>query len=524
MLELALIFAICIVVYYKFIKKNPEDDFMKELMLKQAQFQDQIQVEEEVKIVNSDVIILYSTQTGNALYYSKKLQDIILTYAMSAIVVNVGKIDLRIKLPCKLIIFVVSTFGDGDPSDDAITFYKELKQSDDNIFSDMDSVILGLGSSTYPRFNQAARHLKKLIGKPLLYKELDETKSLEMEFYNFISEFEPFLIEYGSKFGLKMSKTDKNIDVIYNSTKENILLGLPIHELVVDRTYPKLLRIANIDKIFEKDRICWHLEFELNDKEPKLNWEYGDHVAIYPQNSLENVLEMVNYFSLDEKTEEQELKVINGPTIVDSNFLFNEDVIIGRTKLDTVVLWEKEPARTIRTLLRFYIDLSAPVPINLIQKFKSLGYAQIVNDEFYKMYVFDKKLSIMDFVKLLQIPPTEKVLECILLYMTRIAARWYSITSSERLGDSISVCAITVDYNMEQPSMIKNGLVSETKSKKMKGLCTSYFTRCEKYLQRYHKSDGQISPLIVPVFTRKSNFKIPKYPVPMLWVGPGINY
>ena len=515
MIELALIVSILVAIYYKFIKANPDDDFMKELMIKQTQFTDKLEIDADLEIIACDVTILYSTQTGNALYYAKKLFDLVKSYNLSGQIINVAKLDLEKQISCKLFIFVMSTFGDGDPADDAVVFFKNLKIESENKFSHCPCVILGLGSSTYPRFNQAAKLLKKCIGKPLLYMEMDETKSLEMEFHHFTLQFELFLIEFGKSLGYPMDKTIKNINVIYNSVAENVLLGLDVHDLIVDRSHPKLLAIQSINKVFESDRVCYHIEFDNNKQDPQLNWEYGDHIAIYPQNSKSKLMEVCNYFNLQETMDTKTISVIHGPTLIDSDIELNGNLLTCRSKLDSVVVWENEAPKTLRTLFRNYIDLESPVPLLLIEKLKALGYCTAINDEFYKSQIFTKRIALMDFIKLFKVPSTTAVLNCILLYMSRISARWYSITSSDRLGDSISICVVTVSYTIEQPEELNGLEVIKTKNKAVKGLCTDYLTRCCTFL-----SETKL-PCIVPVFLRKSNFKIPKYAVPMLWVGPG---
>eukprot|EP00835_Amoeboradix_gromovi_P001623 NODE_78_length_23131_cov_0.599427.p5 type:complete len:527 gc:universal NODE_78_length_23131_cov_0.599427:11596-10016(-) len=522
-LEIVLTCGIIAVIYYRFIKKDQDDEFMKELMVKQLKFQESLEVEEVVKVAKCDITILYSTQTGNALYYSNKIHDLIVSYNMTCQIINVGKVDLQVNLPCKLVVFVVSTFGDGDPSDDGILFFKSLKLNGKNIFSDVDKVILGLGSSTYTQFNQAAKLLRKLVGSPNLYKELDETKSLEMEFYNFSSQFEIFLVHFGKQIGYPMLKSVKKINIIYDSTFSNISFGFPVHSVIVDRNYPKLMKVKSINKIFKTDRICWHMEFEVNKQDPAINWEYGDHVAIYPQNATSKVEEVARYFNLFEKDENRQMTVISGPTILDCDLLVEGNAFSSEIKLDKVIQWEKEEYRTLRTFLTFYVDLNVCVPLLLVEKLKALGYCSVIDEVFYKDQIFHNKIALIDFLKLFKIPGNTAVLECILLYMARISARWYSICSSERLGDGISICAVTLDYDITQPKDIEGTRVTEYKTKHNTGLCTGYFTRCWEFLEKSGKSYGNATtPLLVPVFTRKSNFKVPKHPLPLLFVGPGV--
>ena len=61
-------------------------------------------------------------------------------------------------------IFIISTWGEGDPPLDAEDFYKDLQEFDQNLYN-LRYGIMGLGDRSYSIFNGFARDLDNSLGK-----------------------------------------------------------------------------------------------------------------------------------------------------------------------------------------------------------------------------------------------------------------------------------------------------------------------------------------------------------------------
>lgn len=61
----------------------------------------------------------------------------------------------------KFVLFIVSTYGEGDPTDSAMTFAKWLKDEDNSLgnqgLKTMQFAVFGLGSTQYEHYNKMAK-------------------------------------------------------------------------------------------------------------------------------------------------------------------------------------------------------------------------------------------------------------------------------------------------------------------------------------------------------------------------------
>jgi equilibrative nucleoside transporter 1/2/3 len=109
----------------------------------------------------SKIRIVYASETGNAedLAFSlyNNIKDITGDEKLSIIDVRDYNIDELIKE--NLVIFVVSTTGDGDVPSKMIPFWKILlrKSIPTNCLDSIYYAVFGLGDSSYTKFNATAR-------------------------------------------------------------------------------------------------------------------------------------------------------------------------------------------------------------------------------------------------------------------------------------------------------------------------------------------------------------------------------
>ena len=138
--------------------------------------------------------IIYATQTGTAEELSEKLSEECKKQNLSFDVINIDKIDsIDFFNKNKLLIFFCSTFGDGEPTSDAIDFTSMIE--DDNFWKDLNNseiryAIFGLGSKDYPKFNEQAKRLDKIFKQhmqcltPLMLG--DDSKDIRSDCENWI--------------------------------------------------------------------------------------------------------------------------------------------------------------------------------------------------------------------------------------------------------------------------------------------------------------------------------------------------
>lgn len=124
------------------------------------------------------MVIFYGSQTGTAENFAFRLaKEGHARYGLSTITVNLEDYDyenLNDFPPEKLAIFVIATYGEGEPTDNAAEFFQFLQSenltfSNKNVYnkplSNLNYIIFGLGNSTYEYYNHMSRTLDTLLTK-----------------------------------------------------------------------------------------------------------------------------------------------------------------------------------------------------------------------------------------------------------------------------------------------------------------------------------------------------------------------
>ena len=116
--------------------------------------------------------IVYATQSNTSKRFAEKIQSDSKTLKLKAVIKNISEITIKDFETNLLMVFLISTYGEGGPSDDCIEFDKFLDQNKNGIKKDnavylneLNYSIFGLGSRKYEHFNAMALKLEKIMNK-----------------------------------------------------------------------------------------------------------------------------------------------------------------------------------------------------------------------------------------------------------------------------------------------------------------------------------------------------------------------
>lgn len=246
--------------------------------------------------------ILYGSQTGNGVFLAKSLQKIL----KSSFYLPIDSFDLTQINNFPLVIFICSTHGDGQCPFNMVKFYNFIMSQNIKIFK-FKSAVLGLGDSSYPKYNYCARILiekLKILGSEVVITEFSNSQD-QSGMYDGFNRFQNRLIEYSNL--IKENQNDK-VNTIQdspitfsNSIEENKLEDVSIYsdinkEFISSVTVNPFLCTATIisnELVTPEDYDDKVYELILSIPEYK-SFKPGDCISILPQNTI-NLKKIFNF-------------------------------------------------------------------------------------------------------------------------------------------------------------------------------------------------------------------------------------
>ncbi|XP_058794081.1 NADPH--cytochrome P450 reductase [Phymastichus coffea] len=453
------------------------------------------------------LIVFYGSQTGTAEEFAGRLAKEGIRYKLKGMVADPEECDMKELINLKniqnsLAVFCLATYGEGDPTDNAMEFVDWLK-NDDADLNGLNYAVFGLGNKTYEHYNEVALYvdhrLEQLGANRVVECGLgDDDANIEDDFITWKDKFWPSVCEY---FNIEGSGEDVSIRQ-YKLTEHNDMPADKVYTGEIARLHsfhnqrapydaknPYLAPVKENRELHgpTSERSCMHIEFNIEGS--KMRYEAGDHLAVYPVNSAE----LVN--KIGEKCG------------------VNLDTVITLTNTDEEST-KKHPFPcpcTYRTALTHYLDITSNPRTHVLkelaeycsdsadkEKLKNMSCSSAEGKALFHQWVTQENRNIVHILE--DIPSLKPALDHLCELLPRLQCRYYSISSSPKLHpNEIHITAVVVEYKTP------TGRIN-------KGVTTTW-------LKEKHPSDP---PCLVPIFVRKSQFRLPsRTTTPVVMVGPG---
>jgi NADPH-ferrihemoprotein reductase len=477
-----------------------------------------------------DLVIFWGSQSGTAEGLATRLvRDCRSRFGLDALIADLSDYDPEsiTNIPnSKFAIFIISTYGEGDPSDNATQFQSWLQSNKMMRVSNLRYAAFGLGNKKYKFYNRVVDVVTEALDQyganPLIPtgKADDSNGATDEDF----TEWKHALFTmFREKLGYeeRPEQYEPSLSVVEDTTLD--IIDLHIGEPVKVRTGKKgLAAISPIQALpinaakkllHNTNRNVLHLELDTNDF-PELKYKTGDHLAVWPSNPISEIQRLVNALGLQGRTQT--------PLLIQS--------------LDTSVKIKVPSPSTWEALLQYYLEICAPIPRETV-----LAIAQFAPSESSELTL--KKLggdkdAYHDFCSTTHVT-LGRLLESvspsigcwanlppafILESLPSLSPRYYSISSSSIV--SPKQISITVATSSEP---------SPTQNVPVLGVTTNYLLEIEQNKHSGTSSDQNYN-LSGPNNTlehgqklyahiRTSKFRlptVPKHPIIMIASGSGI--
>lgn len=490
---------------------------------------------------DKNCVVFYGSQTGTAEDYASRLsKEGHSRFGLKTMVADLEEYDFE-NLDSfpedKLAIFVLATYGEGEPTDNAVEFYEFLGSEDvsfaegggvdDQPLSKLNYVAFGLGNNTYEHYNSMVRNVDKYLTKLGATRlgaagEGDDGAGTMEE--DFLAWKEPMWVAVAEKMGLE--EREAEYEPVFEITEKpelsaqdnTVYLGEPNKNHLegtqkgpYNANNPYIAPIVESTELFTaKDRNCLHMEISIAGS--NLSYTTGDHIAIWPNNAGKEVDRFFKVLGKEDK----------------------RHTVIAVKGLDHTAKVPFPSPTTYDAAVRFHIEINAAVSRQLVSGLGQFAPNEDIKAEmvklggdkdYFRQNVTDRNLNLAQLLEITgkghtwsKIPFSFMFENCL-----KIQPRYYSISSSSLVQkDKISITAVV-------ESIEKSGAPHI-----LKGVTTNYLLALK---QKQHgdpnpdphglnyaitgprnKYDG----IHIPVHVRHSNFKLPSDPSkPIVMVGPG---
>lgn len=450
------------------------------------------------------VLVVYSTQSGTSEELGQRLCNSLINLTGDEEVCSMTNIsdfdemdDLEIRQligKYKILIFFISSYGQGEPCDDGILFFDRLNGKSKGIFNGLKYSMFGCGNSYYDDYQAAAIQLNDLIMKNNEEVEMIGEFGLGDEAQNSIlDDYDSWMFDYitvlSKKFEIKITQNSEYVEIykivpcLANNSNVNVQKP-PYHDLKPFHSSLDLESFKNYSESYI------HFEVNLDIQSSKLKYQSGDHVGIYPVNDVENVEKLIEIIGEEDRDNSSfKIALVNR---MDSN-IWNGKIFNGLKEMFSKYVEINRPLsrKVIKDFLTYIIkkDSECRKPLQEIIKSKEIFTAEILNKRITFVDIFQK----FDIIRNRDYDciPVSFILE----NFGPLKPRLFSITSSNM-----------VDSN-------KVGVVMKIiKDKSFTGVCSNTI----------EKIRNQELPNDVSIYINKSKFKLPiDLSRPLIFVGAG---
>lgn len=496
------------------------------MVAKQASLPVTRSIKKALENVNRQCFIFYGSQTGTAERLAMAFCTEAKTrFGLESIVASIADFDyddLRSMPKDSVVVFIMATYGEGEPTDTAISFSEFLSSPKTNDGLNLAYAAFGLGSSAYQHFNYMIKRVDSClteaaaerIGKIGLGDEAQNTTE-----DSFLTWREDVLLHLATRFNLE--EQAYVYQPLYDVREQSVMtsdtfLGEPNRAQLKGKfrgpytaTNPLPAPISTSCELFsQSDRNCLHIEFDTSAS--TLTYETGDHLAVWPVNADVEVDRFLTTFGL-------------------------------RSKQDTVILIESRdptirvpiPERTTYiAAARHYLDINSAVSRPFLASLAALVKEPSVRAELIRISSDDtafhqciksRQLNLAQYLSSLGGPHiwADIPFSLILENVGKLQPRYYSISSSS-IASKKTISITTVvdkhkgnDWDHEFYGVATNYLLA----------ATSKLREPPKATNTTHQINGPRGIFENPtafINVRKSKFRLPKNAnTPIIMIGPG---
>lgn len=436
--------------------------------------QAQRNIAEKLSETRKTAVVLWGSQSGTAERLANQLaKDCQSRFGLGTLAADLSDYDaesIADLSKTNLVILLLSTYGEGGPSDNACAFWDWITNTQTNL-TNLQYVAFGLGNSNYKYYNRVVdvvvQTLDKLKADRLLPvgKADEAARSTEEDFLAWKDDlFQLFRSELGLE--EQAAEYQPALSIVEDDSLTPIDLhhGEPTSSTQNSKAAAACspvqpLPIKSCRELFNSaDRNCVHMELDLSDY-PAVNYKTGDHIAVWPANPQTEVDMLLTALNLRSK----------------------QDIPISLKPADPAIKLNLPSPTTIRALFHRYLEICAPVSRTTIQNLANFApsteakaYLRELGQDrvYYASYLSRTHLTLGRLLKLASPnePWSSLPLSFLVEVLPQMQPRYYSISSSSVLSPrrATITALVAADFLPSMPN------IPDSKRPLIRGVTSNY--------------------------------------------------
>lgn len=455
----------------------------------------------------SRVLVCYSTQSGTSESLAERFVNGFnekTTIENLCICSNISNFDnetsiIELEKKFDIVIFFISSYGEGEPCDDSVKFFQTLKDKRTKLST---YSIFGCGNSYYDKYQEAAIELKKILDEcgcqqigqfgqsnEAYNSVLDDYDAWEFDYVPVLGKFLNVEIKEVSEY-IPMYQIIETVGGSVGGTNRNNLIDRPPYQEL--KPFATEIDMASVIR-YGANYV--HFNINLHKEKSRLKYQSGDHVGIFPKNrdgDVESILEITGVEGNGNSFKVLPMNRMESNRWIGKVYNSYKEFFLHWVEINGVL-----SRKMIKDIIRYFIfETSVEVRGKLNELIKS--------KEVFKMHVLDQRMTIVKLFQELGIKRGihyEKIpISFILEFFGPLKSRKFSISSSD----------------LVEPNQV--GVMM--KIVKEEGLC--FEGVCSKTIEDIieKNDDNKIS-----IYINKSKFKLPmnlSKPIVLVGAGSGI--
>jgi len=265
------------------------------------------------------VFIYFGSQTGTAEGFSREIEQDAPSHDLKATAVDLEEFDPKEFAQHKAVVLIVATYGEGDPTDNAMDFFKWLQ--DESLPADtlkgMSYTVMGCGNRQYVNFNQCAKdadkHMQRLGATRILEIGMgDDDQNIEEDWEQWKDT--GLWAALQTALGAKVSQVSEEVSEALETPEaafQKLQLRAEVREAAKDLPIDPLVQVGGADVLGKwyfgaflapvsacseirqvgdpaAGKTTKHIDLDIR-QHPSLDWKTADNLEVLPRNPADTV-------------------------------------------------------------------------------------------------------------------------------------------------------------------------------------------------------------------------------------------